>query len=97
MVGVLILALGIADMFASVDEGATVDNAVMVAGYVVMRVAMVAQWWIYFVMPCGVILTRRRDRSFGWGYRHIPIFGAVVAVGAGSRPRYRGNHGLSQR
>ena len=44
MVGVLVLALGIADVFASIDEGAYVDNGVMVAGYVVMRVAMVAQW-----------------------------------------------------
>src|SRR4029078_11545293 len=22
-------------------------------------------------------------RSFGWGYGHIPLFGAIVAVGAG--------------
>ena len=209
MVGVLVLALGIADVFASIDEGAYVDNGVMVAGYVVMRVAMVAQWtragrqdparrhvamtyvvtilvaqagwvalaiaktsvgtmfawaavlllielggpflaerrkggtpwhphhiaeryglmviialgeailgtiaalgaivgpegegwsveaavvgvsgvtltfgmwWIYFVMPCGEILARRRERSFGWGYGHIPLFAAVVAAGAG--------------
>ena len=209
MVGVLVLALGIADVFASIDEGAYVDNGVMVAGYVVMRVAMVAQWtragrqdparrrvamtyvvtilvaqagwvalaiahtsvgtmfawaavlllielggpflaerrkggtpwhphhiaeryglmviialgeailgtiaalgaivgpegegwsveaavvgvsgvtltfgmwWIYFVMPCGEILARRRERSFGWGYGHIPLFASVVAAGAG--------------
>jgi len=209
MVGVLVLALGIADVFASVDEGDHVDNGVMVAGYVVMRVAMVAQWaraarqdperrrvamtyvvtitvaqagwvalalartsvgamfawaavlllielggpvlaetrkggtpwhphhiaerygllviialgeailgtiaalgaivgpegegwsleaavvgfagvtltfgmwWIYFVLPCGAILERRRERSFGWGYGHIPLFGSVVAAGAG--------------
>jgi low temperature requirement protein LtrA len=209
MVGVLVLALGIANVFASIDEGAYVDNGVMVAGYVVMRVAMVAQWtraarqdparrpaamtyvvtillaqagwvalaiahtsvgtmfawaaglilielggpylaetrkggtpwhphhiaeryglmviialgeailgtiaalgaivgpegegwsveaavvgiagvtltfgmwWIYFVVPCGEILARRRGRSFGWGYGHIPLFGAVVAAGAG--------------
>jgi low temperature requirement protein LtrA len=44
MAGVLVLALGIADVFASIDEGDHVDNGVMVAGYVVMRVAMVAQW-----------------------------------------------------
>ena len=209
MVGVLVLALVIADVFASIDEGAYVDNGVMVAGYVVMRVAMVAQWtraarqdparrpaamtyvvtilaaqagwvalaiahtsvgtmfawaaglilielggpylaetrkggtpwhphhiaeryglmviialgeailgtiaalgaivgpegegwsveaavvgiagvmltfgmwWIYFVVPCGEILARRRGRSFGWGYGHIPLFAAVVAAGAG--------------
>ena len=31
-------------MYASMEHGGHVDNAVMVAGYVVMRVAMVAQW-----------------------------------------------------
>ena len=44
MVGVVILALGLADVFESIDEGETVNNGVMVAGYVVMRVAMVFQW-----------------------------------------------------
>jgi low temperature requirement protein LtrA len=44
MVGVIVLALGLPDMFESIDEGHTVDNGVMVAGYVVMRVAMVFQW-----------------------------------------------------
>lgn len=44
MVGVIILALGLPATFASIDHGGHVDNAVMVAGYVVMRVALVAQW-----------------------------------------------------
>lgn len=44
MVGVVILAIGLPRMFASLYEGATVDNTVMVAGYVVMRVAMICQW-----------------------------------------------------
>ncbi|MGY1810709.1 low temperature requirement protein A [Blastococcus sp. SYSU D00669] len=44
MVGVLILALGLPPVFASIDEGATIDNRVMVGGYVVMRLAMVFQW-----------------------------------------------------
>ena len=207
MVGVLILALGFPDMFASVDHGDTVDNTVMVAGYIVMRVPMVFQWlraarqdpgrrsacltyatavlvaqfgwvgaliaqtslpvtfvlvvllvlvelsgpliaetrkggtpwhahhiaernallviitlgevvlgttvalsavvegpgwsvdvvvlglagtalafgmwWIYFVLPCGELLARHRNRSFPWGYGHIVLFGALVAVGAG--------------
>ncbi len=209
MVGVLVLALGLSDMFASLEEGEHVDNAVMVAGYVVMRLAMTVQWlraarsdparrsacltnvgyvlaaqvgwvvllfahtsvlvtflcvvplvlvelagpllaekryggipwhahhiaerygllviialgegmigtmasmsaivgphgegwsldfvlvglagvaitfgmwWVYFVIPHGQILSRRRERSLGWGYAHIPLFGATVAVGAG--------------
>jgi len=209
MVGVIIVALGLPDLFTSIDEGATVDNRVMVAGYVIMRVAMVFQWaraarqdpehrsacmtyvtaisvaqvgwvlaliaessvavtfviagllvlvefagpwiaetrrggtpwhahhiverygllviialgegvvgtiaslsavvgpegpgwsvdaavlalagtaltfgmwWIYFLVPSGRLLHARRERSFGWGYGHIPVIGAVVATGAG--------------
>lgn len=45
MVGVLVLALGLAPMFESVHSGDTLDNDVVVWGYVVMRVAMVLQWW----------------------------------------------------
>jgi low temperature requirement protein LtrA len=209
MVGVLLLALGLPDMFDSLERGGAVDNAVMVLGYVVMRVPMVFQWaraarqdparrsaclayivtilvaqagwvalllahtsiaatftaaaglilielvgpliaetrlggtpwharhiaeryglliiialgealigtmatltavvgpdgpgwsadvalvglagvaltfgmwWTYFMIPSAEVLEARRERSFGWGYGHIPIFGAVVATGAG--------------
>ncbi|MCA0297248.1 MAG: low temperature requirement protein A [Actinobacteria bacterium] len=44
MVGVVILALGIPDMFAGLAHGWELDARVTVAGYVVMRVAMVALW-----------------------------------------------------
>jgi low temperature requirement protein LtrA len=44
MAGVIILALGVPAMFASIEGGQHVDNRVMVAGYVVIRIAMVAQW-----------------------------------------------------
>jgi low temperature requirement protein LtrA len=44
MVGVIVLALGIPDVFESIDHGEAIDNTVVVAGYVVMRVAMLAQW-----------------------------------------------------
>lgn len=44
MMGVIILALGIPDVFRSIDHGEVIDNRVMVLGYVVMRVPMVAQW-----------------------------------------------------
>ncbi len=209
MVGVIILALGLPDVFASIEEGETVRNGVLVAGYVVMRVAMVFQWlraarqdpdhrsacltyataisvaqvgwlallfaqtsvgltfacaavlicvelvgplvaerrkggtpwhahhiaerygllviialgegvvgtiaslsavvgpegpgwsvdaavvavagialtfgmwWIYFIVPAGALLHAHRERSFGWGYGHIFIIGAVVGTGAG--------------
>ena len=44
MAGVLILALGLPRMFASIDHARPLDNAVMVLGYVIMRASMVFQW-----------------------------------------------------
>jgi len=44
MIGVSILALGIAPFFASLEHGSHFDNSVIVLGYVVMRVAMMFQW-----------------------------------------------------
>jgi low temperature requirement protein LtrA len=44
MVGVLVLALGIPPFFASIEHGGHLSNELLVAGYVVMRVAMVTQW-----------------------------------------------------
>jgi low temperature requirement protein LtrA len=44
MVGVIIMALGFPPMFASIEHGQHVDNRVMVAGYIVMRIALVGQW-----------------------------------------------------
>jgi len=44
MGGVVILALGLPEMFDSVHQGDQLDNDVMVAGYVVMRLAMIGLW-----------------------------------------------------
>ncbi|WDM45099.1 low temperature requirement protein A [Microbacterium luteolum] len=44
MIGVVVLVLGIPALFHSLDEGHYLDNSVLVAGYVVMRVALIAQW-----------------------------------------------------
>jgi low temperature requirement protein LtrA len=44
MVGVLIVALGTPPVFRSIDAGQPLDNGTVVAGYIVMRVAMLAQW-----------------------------------------------------
>lgn len=208
MVGVLILALGVGPVFRSIEEGEVLDNGIVVAGYVIMRVAMVSQWlrvarqdpehrrsalayvvtiglaqigwvvlivtqshdillvlaavavlyaieisgpviaerngggtpwhphhiaeryglfaiiafgegilgtiaavsalvenvdwsfeavavvvagtgltfglwWMYYIIPAGDILRRRRDRGFSWGYGHIVIFASIAAMGAG--------------
>jgi low temperature requirement protein LtrA len=44
MSGVILLAIGIPPMFESIDHGEPLENGILVAGYVVMRLAMVAQW-----------------------------------------------------
>ncbi|MGC4083719.1 MAG: low temperature requirement protein A [Vicinamibacterales bacterium] len=44
MIGVLVLAVGVPQMFASIEHGEYLDGSVMVLGYVIMRVALVFQW-----------------------------------------------------
>ncbi len=44
MIGVVVFSLGLPAMFHSVDEGGHLELRAMVAGYVVMRIAMVLQW-----------------------------------------------------
>ncbi|CAM3975505.1 low temperature requirement protein A [Tsukamurella strandjordii] len=44
MLGVCIIGLGVAPFFESITAGHTPDNGVIVLGYVIMRVAMLAQW-----------------------------------------------------
>jgi low temperature requirement protein LtrA len=45
MVGVIILTLGLPKMFASIDHGVTLNNGVMVTGYIVMRAPLLFLWW----------------------------------------------------
>ncbi len=45
MIGVVVLSLGLPQMFESIDHGRTLDNHVMVAGYVIMRVSLLFLWW----------------------------------------------------
>jgi low temperature requirement protein LtrA len=60
--------------------GWSVDAAVVAIAGIALTFGM---WWVYFVVPAAQILHMRRRRSFGCGYGHIPIIGAVVATGAG--------------
>jgi len=45
MVGVIVISLGIPQLFESLDRGGTLDLGVVVAGYVIMRVALLFLWW----------------------------------------------------
>ncbi|QTX06124.1 low temperature requirement protein A [Agromyces archimandritae] len=40
-------------------------------------------WWVYFTMPSAEVLRVHRERSFGWGYGHLVVFGSIAATGAG--------------
>jgi low temperature requirement protein LtrA len=45
MVGVIVISLGLPQLFASIEEGHTLDLDVVVAGYVVMRASLLFLWW----------------------------------------------------
>ncbi|WP_350347104.1 low temperature requirement protein A [Agromyces sp. G08B096] len=44
MLGVIVLALGLPPLFHSLDAGTHVDNGIVVAGYVIMRLSSIALW-----------------------------------------------------
>ncbi len=71
----------VASLGAVVDaQGWTVDAALVAVAGVGLTFGL---WWSYFILPSGDLLQRHRERSFGWGYGHIPLFAALVATGAG--------------
>jgi low temperature requirement protein LtrA len=71
MIGVIILALGLPVMFHSIDVGHGIDNRTMVAGYVVMRVAMVALW----------VRVARQDPEHRRYARNTAIFISCAQIG----------------
>ena len=61
-------------------DGWTVETALVGLAGVGLAFGM---WWMYFVIPSAELLHRFRNRSFGWGYGHLPLFAALAATGAG--------------
>src|SRR5271166_304578 len=82
-----IIALGegvvgtVASLSAVVAEQGWTTDAVLVA--VAGTGLTFGMWWVYFVVPAADLLHAHRDRSFGYGYSHIVLFGSIVATGAG--------------
>jgi low temperature requirement protein LtrA len=87
MIGVLVLAIGLPPMFASIERGQRLDNSVMVLGYVIMRVALVSQW----LRAAKQDPMRRRAcltyaitifiAQIGWValiFARLPAFGSIV-------------------
>ncbi|MGY1640673.1 low temperature requirement protein A [Geodermatophilus sp. SYSU D00703] len=78
--GLLGTAVAITAVIGPAGPGWSVDVVVLGVAGTALTFGM---WWIYFVLPSGPILARHPERGFGWGYGHIVLFGALVAVGAG--------------
>jgi low temperature requirement protein LtrA len=82
-----IIALGegvvgtVASLSAMVAEHGWTVNAALVA--IAGTGLTFGMWWVYFVVPAAHLLHAHRDRSFGYGYLHIAVFGSIVATGAG--------------
>jgi low temperature requirement protein LtrA len=82
-----IIALGegvvgtVASLSAVVAEQGWTMDAVLVA--VAGTGLTFGMWWVYFVVPAADLLHAHRDRSIGYGYLHIVLFGSIVATGAG--------------
>ena len=75
MIGVLVLAIGLPRMFASIERG-HLDNSVMVLGYVIMRTAMVFQW----LRAARQDPTRRRSCLTNAAAISIAQFGWVAQI-----------------
>jgi len=82
----VLIALGegmlgtMANLTAVVRDGIGLELGLLVFAGTALTFGL---WWMYFVLPHGEMLSAWRRRSFAWGYGHIPLFGAIVAIGAG--------------
>ncbi len=90
MVGVLVLAIGLPRMFASIERGERLDNSVMVLGYVIMRVALVVQWLRAARedpvrrRACATYAIAISIAQVGWVVQIAVHFSAAVALALGS-------------
>ncbi len=64
------------------EKGWSVAAVVLASSGLLLAAAL---WWAYFLIPSGLILRRWPGRTFAWRYAHLPMFGAIAAVGAGLR------------
>jgi low temperature requirement protein LtrA len=84
-----IIALGegvvgaVAALSAVVDrQGWTLDTVLVGIAGMGLTFGM---WWVYFLVPAGEVLQRRRDRASVWGYGQMLVVTSIVATGAGLR------------
>jgi low temperature requirement protein LtrA len=84
-----IIALGegvvgtVAALSAVVDRrGWTLDTVLVGVAGMGLTFGM---WWVYYLVPSGEMLHRRRDRAAVWSYVQMLIVTSIVAAGAGLR------------
>lgn len=68
---------------ALVEEHGWTAGAVIIAAFGLILAACV--WWAYFLIPSATVLELEPRRIFAWRYAHLPMFGAIAAIGAGLR------------
>ena len=66
---------------ALIDAQGLSPAAVTIAAAGIVLAA--ALWWAYFLIPSRTLLERWPERVWAWRYAHLPMFGAIAAVGAG--------------
>ena len=90
MIGVVVIALGLPPFFRSIEEGQHVDNSIMVAGYVVMRVAAIVLWLRAarddpeHRRACLAYAAAIAVAQVGWValiFLSLPVWGTFVAFG----------------
>ncbi|SEQ54590.1 low temperature requirement protein A [Microlunatus flavus] len=64
------------------ERGWSVPAVVIVSSGLLLTGAL---WWAYFLVPSQLVLQRWPRRTFAWRTVHLPLFGALAAVGAGLR------------
>jgi len=85
LLAIIALGEGVVGTVASISavvgaQGWSVDAALVAVAGTGLTFGM---WWMYFAIPAADLLHAHRDRSFGFGYLHIVLFGAIVGTGAG--------------
>nr|WP_284289093.1 low temperature requirement protein A [Angustibacter aerolatus] len=64
------------------EQGWSPSAVLLAASGLVLAAAL---WWAYFLIPSRAVLERWPDRTMAWRTAHLPLFGAIAAVGAGLR------------
>ncbi|MFF1573703.1 low temperature requirement protein A [Leifsonia sp. NPDC058292] len=62
------------------ESGWSVEAVLIASSGLVIAAAV---WWTYFLVPSRLVLEEKPERTFGWRYAHLALFGSIAAIGAG--------------